>query len=283
VTETPPGWYPDPNDATGQRWWDGTTWTAHSVRLQPGTSLSTSGAAPSRGPLVAVIVGVVALLVIIAVGVFAFGGLVSSHTSTTATTPAPLAAATTPSPTPTPTKAPVPGRLVSAKGVSLVLPRGWTNVPTSPGDLTKFLNRVAPKGPTARAAWKTAAAQVKGHSFLLFAIGPVDKKRKFADNVNVLAFPSSGTDLATLGAQLPAQLSQIGAKNVVEKRIKVGGHEVLRVTLTLHLKTAAGPEIVTHEVQYYLLGTQDVVVTVALSPAEAYSHADVIGQTIRVK
>ncbi|MGH9111668.1 MAG: DUF2510 domain-containing protein [Acidimicrobiales bacterium] len=25
----PPGWYPDPGDASAQRWWDGARWTEH--------------------------------------------------------------------------------------------------------------------------------------------------------------------------------------------------------------------------------------------------------------
>jgi hypothetical protein len=32
VTDTPQaGWYPDPNDATQQRYWDGTAWTEHTA------------------------------------------------------------------------------------------------------------------------------------------------------------------------------------------------------------------------------------------------------------
>ena len=29
MTQTPPGWHPDPDDPTQQRYWDGTAWTEH--------------------------------------------------------------------------------------------------------------------------------------------------------------------------------------------------------------------------------------------------------------
>lgn len=31
----PAGWYPDPSDASAQRWWDGTQWTTHSSPAAP--------------------------------------------------------------------------------------------------------------------------------------------------------------------------------------------------------------------------------------------------------
>jgi Protein of unknown function (DUF2510) len=35
VTTTPPGWYPDPSGAPGQRYFDGTDWTEHRAAGQP--------------------------------------------------------------------------------------------------------------------------------------------------------------------------------------------------------------------------------------------------------
>lgn len=35
-----PGWYPDPSGAPQQRWFDGSTWTAHSAPLAPAPKLN---------------------------------------------------------------------------------------------------------------------------------------------------------------------------------------------------------------------------------------------------
>ena len=35
MNSTPPGWYPDPSGAPGQRYWDGTTWTQHTSGAYP--------------------------------------------------------------------------------------------------------------------------------------------------------------------------------------------------------------------------------------------------------
>lgn len=59
MSETPPaGWYPDPQDAKRQRYWDGTAWTEHTAEgssqaasaagHQPATT--SSGAVPGSGP-----------------------------------------------------------------------------------------------------------------------------------------------------------------------------------------------------------------------------------------
>lgn len=35
MTATPAGWYPDPNDGSLQRYWDGSLWTEHTAPLPP--------------------------------------------------------------------------------------------------------------------------------------------------------------------------------------------------------------------------------------------------------
>ena len=42
MAQAPPGWYPDPSGAPGQRYFDGTTWT-------PWTSAADAGSAPQVG------------------------------------------------------------------------------------------------------------------------------------------------------------------------------------------------------------------------------------------
>lgn len=54
MSDTPPaGWYPDPEDASGQRYWDGSAWTEHTAPGAPvapvaaGSSWSSPGGAGS--------------------------------------------------------------------------------------------------------------------------------------------------------------------------------------------------------------------------------------------
>ncbi|MEX2501396.1 MAG: CD225/dispanin family protein, partial [Trueperaceae bacterium] len=47
------GWYPDPQDATQQRYWDGSTWTEHTATgtaRAPATNAAATGAAGTTAP-----------------------------------------------------------------------------------------------------------------------------------------------------------------------------------------------------------------------------------------
>jgi hypothetical protein len=45
----PAGWYPDPHGGEGQRYWDGTQWTAHEVVPESAVSAAAATAAPGAG------------------------------------------------------------------------------------------------------------------------------------------------------------------------------------------------------------------------------------------
>ena len=45
-TNVPAGWYPDPTDASWQRWWDGTGWTEHAVPAASASVVHSAGTAP---------------------------------------------------------------------------------------------------------------------------------------------------------------------------------------------------------------------------------------------
>jgi hypothetical protein len=49
----PPGWYPDPNDAATQRYWDGTDWTENRA---PGASQAAAAQAKTNGFSIAALV-----------------------------------------------------------------------------------------------------------------------------------------------------------------------------------------------------------------------------------
>lgn len=43
MSDTPPaGWYPDPQDSSRQRYWDGTSWTEHTAEANPQAAGSTA-------------------------------------------------------------------------------------------------------------------------------------------------------------------------------------------------------------------------------------------------
>lgn len=104
-----PGWYPDPEEPSRQRFWDGTRWTearAYPVAMGlDGAPVPDAAAAESRGTNWALIVGLVVLLLVVLAAVWFF--LLRGGSSEPVPAPVPTTAPTAPTAVPTaPTKAP---------------------------------------------------------------------------------------------------------------------------------------------------------------------------------
>lgn len=133
---TPPGWYPDPSAPTVERWWDGTTWTAH-TRPAGGPQPTAVVVPPKRNGRVvqiAVAAAAVAAVVVAAVVVLRPGGeeqppdakqppASASTTVSGPTEPAePTASASSASPFPAEDASVLVDQL---NGITLPIPDGW--------------------------------------------------------------------------------------------------------------------------------------------------------------
>ncbi|WP_175407993.1 DUF2510 domain-containing protein [Streptomyces sp. TRM64462] len=138
---TPPGWYPDPSAPTVERWWDGTTWTAHTRPAAGG------GPHPQQQPVavvvppnrnrravqIAVAAAAVAAVVVAAVLVFRPGGDepppdAKQPPASAATGAAPTEPAEPAEPSETASASPSedPSVLVDQlNGITLPVPEGW--------------------------------------------------------------------------------------------------------------------------------------------------------------
>ncbi|GAA4926874.1 DUF2510 domain-containing protein [Streptomyces coeruleoprunus] len=135
---TPPGWYPDPSAPTVERWWDGTTWTAH-TRPAAGAQPTAVVVPPTRrnGRVVQIAAAAVAVAAVVAAvlvlrpagdepppsGTTAAPGASASGSASATDDPAGPA---TPSPA-TPSSGGEDGNLLvdQLNGITLVIPDGW--------------------------------------------------------------------------------------------------------------------------------------------------------------
>jgi len=224
-TTPPAGWYPDPAGGTQLRWWDGSTW------------IDGTGTVPApvprshRGMVVAILV-VALVLVGGAVGAVAY----VHHRNTT-----PVAS----------TVAVNGGTRVSGRGVSLTIPRGWTNVPLSKDGFARFLDTVASKDPQDAQQLTAQVRAAVSQSAVMLAIDSPDISQGFHSNalLEVVPVDTSRHTAAEYEAEAKRELQGVGVSDVVTRQTNIGGYPV--VVATYDQQRTLG---LVHGTEYLVLG-----------------------------
>lgn len=262
------GWFPDPTDsAAGRlRWWDGVAWTDHYAPAYATTAATPPAPRRSSAPLIAGLVGAV-LLIVVVVAAAAVVIAREADEPATATTTEPIAN----------------GTLVTADGASLVLPKGWTNVPLGSGDLEGFLREAAKANPAMAATLEESIAVLEERNLAMFAVQPSTSTRAFATNANLLVVPRDDVSIGAVAASQVVQLERSGATDVVPSRFLIQGREAARAEYTLELNSPNGP-VTLRGIQFVAVGEENIaILTVSATSNEAEADADVMARSIVIE
>ena len=130
ATTLPPGWYPDPDDASRQAFWNGATWKRPAG---PGATVET-GATPGRSGRPGWVLPVLAVVVVVAI-VAVVGFVASTRGKGSSSTSSAGAGGSQAAAGPQAT-----GPRVGENGVTVVLPDGWTQVPLDDTGFQAFVD-----------------------------------------------------------------------------------------------------------------------------------------------
>ncbi len=159
------------------------------------------------------------------------------------------------------------GTVVHAHGITIVLPEGWTNVPTTPAELRAAAARVSTSSPALAKAMKALAVGDLSH-FALLAVH-VDTTGRPQQNLDVGVGDAIGTTLDQGSVGIKTQLAQAGATDLVSSSTTVGSLPALEVKYQLEVNTATGPVPVPETAFLVIENNQAAVITFANPPTDA--------------
>jgi phage tail sheath gpL-like len=179
----------------------------------------------------AIVVGVavlVAAAVAVAVGLTAGGGQADAH-AVIKTTTEPTAGL---------------GTLVHSHGVTIDLPPNWTNLPTTPAELTAMAQSMSATNPQlAKSITQLSTNQLVDH-FAIFAVRARTDPSAPLQDLEIVGAGAGGMTLDTFSLGLKTELAAAGATGVSSTSATMGGLPAVRVDYTLPIKTASGTQLV---------------------------------------
>jgi len=249
VSDTPPGWYPDPAGSPHSRWWDGRGWTAHLSEPPASPSQpSSTPPTPSRAPLlVAIGAGVVVVLI---VGVLAVSIL--GHHTTRATS----ALVSHPD---LPTTAPPTTKPLVSSGLNYVDPAGSYELTMGPG-------------------WTTKTSPISG--VVVWSVGTTSAG--FADNINVVVenLPAD-ISLGTYADAAASRLNTVAKITIVSQKPVTLDDGTAAVAIRLANSSVAGA-VFAQESLITVKGRRAVIVTTSAGNDQGLVKPAILARSIHV-
>jgi hypothetical protein len=217
AAELAPGWYPDPDDPAKQAYWNGRSWR-RPIATSSTASAETAGAKSGRpGWLLPVLAGIVALVVVAGIAVFAMNRGSGSSTGAAAGGGSGDSSA----------GAQATGPRVGTNGVTVVLPDGWEEVPSEDAAFTAWADAAATNSPDVVAAIKKDRA-VPGQKISVIAV-PKSDDHTYKTYALVTANAPVGTDATTYATTVENTLSAT-LHDVSVTTGTLGGHPAVLAT-----------------------------------------------------
>lgn len=186
--QPPAGWYPDPDDGSRQRYWDGDEWTEDRVDYRATTPGQATGPVSSAGGnrrALFIVGGLVVALVLIVGGVaLTFNGQETTAPQPLATVTAPMPTSGSPSPAPTESESPADEDYYPwPSSYSTLTERQWKKIVRDP-------DRFAGKGVIVYANVFQFDAATGRKAFLAYASNQDETSYGFWDGDDTVAFVS---------------------------------------------------------------------------------------------
>ncbi|MFI0352317.1 hypothetical protein [Actinomadura sp. 9N407] len=160
-------------------------------------------------------------------------------------------------------------------GLSIAVPKGWTQIDLEPGQIAESLRKTKISGVAAATIERSAAALAGKDA--LYLVDTMGTSSGYVGNISGLCAPNNGVPVDQMKNAAHSGLARMGAKEIQSSRLTIGGMPAVKASYTAKAAIAA------RAVQFRILTPDDKIcgVTFGMSPGKEIKDLDDIADTIR--